>query len=1631
MAFDHACQVAIAHGLAFFGSSADHKVYAIDLATGRERWSFFTEGPVRFAPTVSGDRVFAASDDGCVYCLSAGDGELLWRFRGGPRDERLMGNEQMISRWPARAGVLVDGDTVYFTAGMWQPDGVYVYALRARDGSVVWRNNTGSHIYMGMPHSSMEGISGVAPQGHLALHKDTLIVPCGRAMPAGLDRNTGELLFCDNGSDKLHHAGGSWVIAARDMIFGGRRPVHGHPHVDLQEAQPVPGEGMLAWDCRTGRQKLALTGKHRAAIAGNTMYATGDGEVAAVDMGGLIERGREYYGTGEVDPDLPKEHVRPMMYWDGAGYPWGPWKVVPVSTKPSTKWTSPVGRTYELVLAGDTLVAGGKGQVTAFSANDGQQLWEASIEGDARGLAVADGRLIVSSTTGEIHCFGAEEPSRGAILEPAEAVTPATEEAEAKAAHILEETTVGSGCCLMLGVGDGRLAYELARQSSLLVYCLEPDAGKAAAARKMLDDAGVYGVRVTVHQGGPADLPYADYFANLIVFDERSAGETGNCSASELYRVLRPWGGVACFMPSTADPSALKQWLVAARVPPGEIHTAGETVRVVRGELPGADEWTHPYCDASRPAASTDEHVRLPLRMLWFGEPGPAMIVSRHWRMPVPLFVGGRMFVCGEHHLMALDAYNGRLIWCRELREIGRYPAKYRGGGIVADERHIYAALGTECVKLDAATGETVQTYEVPQQMRDVPVLENPIREALDAGKQKARPTPNEVVWEFLAVTDDLVIGSVGLPNFSWTGWPEAHPECQHVFALGKSDGKLRWSYTAEQSVSPNAICIKGQGLYLIDQTAQAAVQRGERRGEEMPTGKALKALDLQTGETIWQTDEELSGRLLWMGEDVLLVTKGKASAYSPEDGSLLWSKPIHGHAYPVIIGDTFYLYPGAYDLRTGERRERVHPLTNRPGPWQSGYKGGCGSLSGCPGVLFFRSGATGMYDLAHDSGVGWLGQVRASCWVNAIAAGGMLLFPEGASSCSCPYNYQTSLAMVPDKRREDWFVFPDGGAAPGSRIRRLSLNFGAVGDKRDGQDTLWAAFPRPFKPGALAVPLFALNVPEYYRRNADELPIGGTETPWLYTSGCKGLQRAELDLFLGQPAPAPSCEKPPRIDGRLDDECWDGRAPLLLTSDDQATDQKAVAYMRSDDDQLYVGFKREASLKDGKPIPWTGKTEGSDTRPWDDDSFGVRLWDGGKRTGVYLHVSNTGATFDGRTHPEMYGLIGSDESWNGEWDKAVRTEPEAWSAEIAVPWKTLTEAGLRRDSLSAYLESVNHTGVGPQRLQFKYRTLRRLYLFSRLTPVVYDELPQDPSRFYDVVLHFAELEDVGPGERVFDVRLQGETVIDGLDVVKEAGGRNVALAKMVRGIEARDRLTLELVPRSDRAPIISALEVHYDEQKALDMVGQSANQGLVAHWSFDGREEKTAADSSGSGNEGEVAGATRADGKAGLALQFDGQDDYVNCGNGDSINITDELSVSAWVNIASYHEDVYHDVVLSKGVGAYSVFLHRKGGGQINGYVTIGGEQRSLSIHAPEFNGWHHIAMTVRDGQQRTYYDGVLQAASTHSGAIGATDRNLLIGYGENFPSQGHFHGMVDEVRIYNRVLSPEEMQWQYDSGR
>ena len=74
--FDDAFHTVAAGGAVFFASSADGKVYCLDLHTGALRWAAPTGAPVRLAPTVWNGRVYIGSDDGWVYCFGASDGRL-------------------------------------------------------------------------------------------------------------------------------------------------------------------------------------------------------------------------------------------------------------------------------------------------------------------------------------------------------------------------------------------------------------------------------------------------------------------------------------------------------------------------------------------------------------------------------------------------------------------------------------------------------------------------------------------------------------------------------------------------------------------------------------------------------------------------------------------------------------------------------------------------------------------------------------------------------------------------------------------------------------------------------------------------------------------------------------------------------------------------------------------------------------------------------------------------------------------------------------------------------------------------------------------------------------------------------------------------------------------------------------------------------------------------------------------------------------------------------------------------------------------------------------------------------------------------------------------------------------------
>jgi|APSaa5957512622_1039677.scaffolds.fasta_scaffold03393_4 outer membrane protein assembly factor BamB len=261
-AFDRCFDVAVADGRVYFASSQSGTVTCL-LANdnGDVVWTFFTDAPVRFAPHVVGERLYVGSDDGFMYCLDTRDGTVVWKERVGPTAEMLWGNENMISVWPVRTGVLVVDDYVYWTAGLFPEQGIYVCRRKAADGTGGWTHTLKRPA-----------------QGYLLASRNYLVVPTGKTFPLVFDRGTGAPI---GDIKKSARDGGSWALieAATDRIWSG----------------PNTENALQSFDRATGARTAAIRGANCLVVDGaNTFYNT-DSELVKVTQSedGVDRRGKK------------------------------------------------------------------------------------------------------------------------------------------------------------------------------------------------------------------------------------------------------------------------------------------------------------------------------------------------------------------------------------------------------------------------------------------------------------------------------------------------------------------------------------------------------------------------------------------------------------------------------------------------------------------------------------------------------------------------------------------------------------------------------------------------------------------------------------------------------------------------------------------------------------------------------------------------------------------------------------------------------------------------------------------------------------------------------------------------------------------------------------------------------------------------------------------------------------------------------------------------------------------------------------------------------------------------------------------------------------------------------------------
>lgn len=818
---DNAYHVTVANGVVYFGSSVDNKVYALDAATGEERWTFFTEGPVRFAPSVWNDRVYLGSDDGNVYCLGGNDGSLIWKYRAGPSDEKVIGNGRMISAWPVRTSVLVDDGIVYFGAGVFPYEGLYICALDANDGAVIWKNDTVGD----RAHELAYG--GISPQSYLVITERNLYVPSGRATPAVFDRTSGQFVrYLDPGGK----FGGTWALLVDDKLIVGTdqegtptkaayddtRGVKSNVYARYQGLDLVITSAVSYVLSEKGIYAINRVGQRFAAKRLKTIM--GEQQTLVSELEDLRER--LHVGDDQTREELQRQRDEVAQQIS---------ELVEEEkrlTATDVKWEHLKENLCSLILVGNVVFAGGDGIVIAVHAETGNELWSSEVDGKAFGLAASDGRLFVSTDIGGVYCFTEENVSEAKDIVPpinpspypTDSLTPIY---EAAAEAILRETGINKGYCLVLDGGTGRLAFELAKRTDLKIVGIEDDADKIEIAKKSLDAAGLYGSRVVIEGWELSSLP--DYFANLIVSDGIViSGRTG-ASAQEMSRVLRPCGGVAYLGQSPeassigelVDSTILLEWLRESGAPEPEVtQENGVWVKVTRGKLEGAGSWTEQYGNPQNTACSGDQLVNSPLGVLWYGDPGPRYMVERHARAAAPVSIDGRLFVQGEEVIMAYDAYNGTFLWKREIPGAVRVRVDVDGGNLAVTEDGLYVAAYEKCYRLDPATGETIRVYEMPPS-----------------------PDGSPRRWGYVSCVGKILFGSTATPLRREYGvsseWSFPHDDWTTQALRYQRDGNHWRSMASFPSWG--------------SQTSQRRVTT-----RAMMVGDSVFALDADTGEMLW-----------------------------------------------------------------------------------------------------------------------------------------------------------------------------------------------------------------------------------------------------------------------------------------------------------------------------------------------------------------------------------------------------------------------------------------------------------------------------------------------------------------------------------------------------------------------------------------------------------------------------------------------------------------------------------------------------------------------------------------------------------------------------------------------------------
>jgi hypothetical protein len=431
-----------------------------------------------------------------------------------------------------------------------------------------------------------------------------------------------------------------------------------------------------------------------------------------------------------------------------------------------------------------------------------------------------------------------------------------------------------------------------------------------------------------------------------------------------------------------------------------------------------------------------------------------------------------------------------------------------RGTNFIATKEYVYLIEGNKCSLIDIETGRVAKEFSTgddnTKELGYIGVYED----LLILGNNFA---------EFTGLEND----SVRIKNPKFTEYDIT--ASRELIVMDRFTGKKLWSMQARHGFIHNSVIAGDNMLFCLDKLPQYLETKLRRRGETQPEGSRLLYIDIKTGNIILEQTEDVFGT--WLGysseyklllqanrpsRDMLNGEEGKRmAAYNVLTRSKFWDKEIKYTNPPIIHNDKIYTEGAGFLLLSGEPLTETDPVTGEVMKWSFKREYGCGIVAASEHLLTFRSASAGFINLEAFDGTANLGGWKPGCSTNLIVADGVLNSPDYTRTCQCPYQNQTSLALVSMPWMSYWTN--SNYKWNGKQIRQLGLNFNAPGDRSSDSNVLW--FEYPYIAGASPEIPVKIDTAGFTKFRKEPYTIISESTPWVSASSLGGIRSVEITL--------------------------------------------------------------------------------------------------------------------------------------------------------------------------------------------------------------------------------------------------------------------------------------------------------------------------------------------------------------------------------------------------------------------------------------------------------------------------------------------------------------------------------------